>query len=113
MTITYAKIFAPTTLPITALLLATVPLSPSTTLLRGARVRLTNTTATAASATLYAVPAGGTASPGNAFVAGKSIAANDFLDVDVPIMAAGDFLQALAGTASAITIHMISGSFFS
>ena len=113
MTITYKKFFQPAVLGIAAATLMTVDVAPITTLLRGARIRLTNTTGSAATATLYAVPAAGAAGVGNAFVAGKTIAANDFLDVDVPIMAAGDFIAGLAGTASAITAHMVSGSLFS
>ena len=111
--ISYKKFFAPTVLGTVAGLLMTVDLAPSSTLLRGARIRLTNTTAVAATVTLYAVPLAGAAGVGNAFVAGKPIGANDYLDVDVPIMAAGDFIQGLAGTAASITAHMISGSLFS
>jgi hypothetical protein len=113
MTITYKKFFAPTVLTLAAATLMTVDAAPASTLLRGARIRLTNTTAVAATATLYAVPLAGAAAVGNAFLAGKTIAGNDYLDVDVPIMAAGDFIQALAGTAASITAHMISGSLFS
>jgi hypothetical protein len=113
MTISYSKFFGPTVLTLAAATLATVPAQPPTTLLRGGRIRLTNTTGVAATATLYAVPLGGAAGVGNAFLVGKTIAANDYLDVDVPIMAAGDFIQALAGTAASITAHMIFGSLFS
>ena len=113
MTISYSSFFAPTVLGLAAATLATVPATPAATLLRGGRVRLTNTTGSAATATLYAVPSGGTAAAGNAFLSGKSIAANDFLDVDVPIMPAGAIIQGLAGTATAITAHMLSGSYFS
>ena len=93
--------------------LLTIPAQPASTLLRGARVRFTNTTALAATVTAYAVPLAGTAGVGNAFVSAKSVAANDYIDVDVPIMAAGDFIQGLSGTATSITAHMISGSYFS
>lgn len=113
MTITYKKFFAPTVLGAAATTLMTVDAAPAGTLLRGGRIRLTNTTAVAASATLYAVPLAGVAGVANAFLAGKVIAANDYLDVDVPIMAAGDFIQGLAGTVASITAHMISGSLFS
>lgn len=113
MTISYLKFFQPTVLGIAAATLATVPTQPTTTLLRGGRIRLTNTTGVAATATLYAVPLAGAAGVGNAFFPGKTIAANDYVDVDVPLMAAGDFIQALAGTAASITAHMISGSLFS
>ena len=91
----------------------TVPSSPLTTLLRGGRIRLVNTTGAAVTATLYAVPSAGTAAAGNAFVSAKSIAANDYLDVDVPIMPAGATLQALASSATSITAHMVGGGLYS
>lgn len=62
---------------------------------------------------MYAVPAAGTASASNCFLNAKSIAVNDYLDVDVPIMGAGDILQGLAGTATAITVQALAGSYFS
>lgn len=113
MTITYKKFFSPTVLGTAAGTLMTVDTAPTTTLLRGGRIRLTNTTTVAATATLYAVPLAGAAGVGNAFVLGKTVGANDYLDVDVPIMGAGDFIQGLAGTATSITAHMLSGSLFS
>lgn len=113
MTITYSSFFAPTVLGTSAGTLLTVPTSPAGSLLRGGRVRLTNTTGAAVTVTLYAVPAAGTAAAANAFVSGKSINANDFLDVDVPIMPAGAILEGLASAATAITAHMISGGLYS
>lgn len=112
MSISYSKFFAPTVLTLVAATLLTIPAAPASTLLRGARIRVTNTTGVAATLTLYAVPLAGTAGVGNAFVSSKTIAGNDYLDVDVPIMAAGDFIQGLAGTATSLTAHMISGSYF-
>lgn len=113
MSISYSKFFAPTVLPITTpVTLLTVPTTPPSTLLRGGRIRLTNTTAVAVTVTLYAVPLAGTAGPGNAFVSVKAIAANDYIDVDVPLMSVGDFLQGMAGTADSVTAHMVSGSYF-
>jgi hypothetical protein len=111
MTISYSNFFAPTVLGVTAGTLYTVP-ALSTTLLRGGRIRLTNTSANAVSVTLYAVPLAGTAAAGNAFASAKVVAANDYLDVDIPIMPAGSFLQALASAATSITASMISGSLF-
>ena len=113
MTISYSNFFPPTVLGVAAATLANVPAAPLATLLRGGRIRLANTTALPVTATLYAVPAAGTASAGNAFLSGKSIAANDVLDVDVPIMPAGSSIQGLAGTAASITAHMLSGGLFS
>ena len=100
-------------LGIAAATLFSVPLLPASTLLRGGRIRLVNTTASAVTATLYAVPFASAAAAANAFVSAKSIAGNDFLDVDVPMIGPGGFVQALAGAATSITAHMISGSLFS
>lgn len=113
MTISYSAFMAPTVLGVAAATLFTVPATPATTLLRGGRMRLTNTTALPVAVTLYAVPLAGTAAAGNAFLSAKSIAANDFLDVDVPLMGPGAFVQGLAGTAASVTAHMLSGSYFS
>lgn len=113
MTTSYSNFMPPTVLTTSAADLVTVAATPTTNLLRGGRMRLTNTTGGPVTATLYAVPSGGTASAGNAFVSGKSIGANDYLDVDVPIMPAGSKIQGLAGAATSITAHMLSGSIFS
>ena len=113
MAISYLQFMGPTVLGAAAATLFTVPALPASTLLRGGRIRLTNTTAGPVTATLYAVPLAGTAAAGNAFVSGKTIAANDYLDVDVPLIAPGGFVQGLAGAITAITAHMISGSLFS
>lgn len=112
MSISYSNFFAPIALGIAASTLFTIPAATPATLLRGGRVRFTNTTAAPATVTAYAVPLAGTAAAGNAFVSGKTVAANDYLDVDMPVMPAGAFLSALSGTASSITAHMISGSYF-
>lgn len=113
MTISYAKFFAPTILGTSAGTLYTVPLTPAATLFRGGRIRLSNITGSPASATLYAVPNGGSASTTNAFVSSVTVPANGYIDTDVPIMAAGDFIQGLAGTASAINAQAIFGGLFS
>ena len=113
MTISYSSFFTPTVLTTAAATLYTVATTPAGQLLRGGRVRLVNTTAGAVTATLYAVPSAGAAADGNAFLKAKSIAANDYLDIDVPILPAGATLQALAGANTSITAHMLSGGLFS
>jgi len=117
VTTTYSTFFSPTVLGTAASVLVTVPTSPTTTLLRGGRMRLTNTTGGAVTVTVYAVPYvapyGGVPADGNAFLKAKSIAANDYLDVDVPIMGPGATLQALASAGSSITAHMLAGSYYS
>lgn len=111
MAITYVKLFEPVQLGAAVITAFTVP-GPSSTLLRGGRVRLTNTSSAAVSATVYAVPLSGAAADSNALLKSKAIAANDFLDIDLPVMKSGDFLQAMASTAAALTLHAISGSFY-
>lgn len=113
MTITYDKFFVPTQLGTSVGTLFTVPATPATTLLRGGRIRFTNTTGVAATVTAHAIPAAGSASDTNAFIKDVSIAPAAYTDFDVPIMPAGSFLQAKAGTATAISAHMIGGSYFS
>lgn len=113
MTISYTNFFAPVVLGTSAATIFTVPASPTTTLLRGGRIRLTNTTASAVAGTLYAVPAAGSAADSNAFISELSVGGNDYVDVDVPIMPAGSFVQGLASAGTSLTAHMISGSYFS
>lgn len=113
MTTSYSNFFAPTVLTTSAATLYTVPTTPTSALLRGGRMRFTNTTAGPITVTAHAVPSGGSAAVGNAFVNAKSVAAGDYLDVDVPIIPAGGFIQALASANTSITAHMLSGSIFS
>lgn len=109
MAITFRKLFNPGQLANASALLYTVPAAPTTNLLSNARVRLTNTTAGAVAATLYAVPAAGAASATNTFLPAVSIAPNDFLDVDVPQLAAGDAIYGFAGAATSISIAAMDG----
>ncbi len=103
---TYDKLFAPAQLGATVATYATIPAG---SILRDGRILLANTTAGAVTYTVYAVPSGGSASDANAIVKGRSLGANDFVELDLPRMGAGDTLQALAGAATSITIHHISG----
>ena len=113
MAIAYAKFFPPTLLTTSDAVIYTVPTVPATTLLRNARVRLTNFTATATTGRVHAVPNAGAVSTTNAFFYEVTIPANDYVDVDVPILSAGDTIQARAGTASAVNMQAISGGLFS
>lgn len=114
MTITYSSFFAGNLLDNAAPeTLFTVPGTPTTTLLRGGRVRLANVTAGAVTAQLWAVPVSGTAGDSNKILPTTSIAANSYIDVDIPIMPASSFLQGQAGAGSSIVVHMLSGSYFS
>jgi len=113
MAISYAKFFQPTLLTTSLVTIYTVPSVPPSTLLRNARVRLTNFTTLATTARVHAVPSAGSASTTNAFFYDVTVPADDYIDVDLPILAAGDFIQALAGTATSVNIQVISGGLFS
>ncbi len=70
---------------------------------------LCNTTAAAATVTLYLVPSGGAAGAGTEIMAAYSVAANSTEVIDLEqYLEAGDFLAALQGTAGAVTVT-ISG----
>jgi hypothetical protein len=113
MSISYSKFFDATVLTTTAATLLTVPAAPSSILLRGARIRFTNTTAGPITVTAYAIPSGGTAAAGNAFLSAKSIAAGDVYDSDVPLLGPGGFVQALASANTSITATPLAGALFS
>jgi hypothetical protein len=113
MTISYSSFFPPTVLGTSAATLYTMPTTPVSSLLRGGRMRATNTTNSAQTVTLYAVPSAGTAGAGNAFASTVSVPANNYLDIDVPILPAGATLQALASAPTSITVHMLAGGVYS
>ena len=113
MALTFTKLFQPSQLPATVTTIFTMPLLPITTALKNGRVRLTNTTAGAVSATLYAVPSGGAAGVGNMFLSGTSVSPNGYLDIDIPDMAYGDTLQGFASAGASLTIHELGGVLYS
>lgn len=89
--------------------LFTVSTSPSANILRNGRVRFANTTAAPVTIKAWAVPAAGAAADANVCLPAQSVAANSYIDVDVPVMAAGGFMQAQAGAAASITASMLDG----
>lgn len=109
MAFQFQKLFPPQQLTTTATVIFTMPAIPTTSILKNGRVRLTNTTGAPVSATMYADVAADASGADNCFLNAKSIAGNDFLDVDIPTMAAGDTLRALASAAGSITVHEIGG----
>lgn len=110
MVISYPKLFEPAQLGTSAAVYYTVPAS---SVLRAGRIRITNTTGTAATVSINCIPASGVNGDSNSIVKAQSIAANDSKDFDLPIMKAGDTLEALSGTATALTIHALDGVLFS
>ncbi|MDA8395552.1 MAG: hypothetical protein M0T72_10000 [Candidatus Dormibacteraeota bacterium] len=66
-----------------------------------------NTTASAATLTLYIVPSGGAAGAANEIYNALSIAAGATQQIDLEqYLEAGDFLAGLQGTASALTVTL-------
>lgn len=108
MTMQYQKLFEPA-----ALGAASATIATATALLRGAVVRLTNTSAAMVPVTLYAIPAAGAAGVTNQFFPAKSVPANDYIDVAVPQMKVGDILAGFAGTAAVVNIQAIAGAYYS
>ncbi len=77
----------------------------TTTVLK--KVTVTNTTASTASLTLYLVPSGGTAGAANTVTSAKAILAGatyEAYEAENHVLSPGDFLSALAGTSSALTL---------
>lgn len=89
--------------------LFTVQPSPTTNLLRNGRVRFANVTAAPVTIKAWAVPAAGAAADANVILPTASIPANGYIDVDLPFVSAGGFVQAQAGAAASICASHIDG----
>lgn len=110
----YTKLFEPVALVLTTpTTIFTVPSVVTTTLLKGGVVRISNTTAGPVSATLHNVPLGGAAAAANICFPTQAIGANSSVDVQVPQMKAGDFLQGFASAATSLNIQAIAGAYYS
>lgn len=113
MAVQITPLFAPTQLTGAAATIYTLPSAPTTLTLARGRARFTNTDTAARAVTAYAVPVGGTAGAGNAFMNAVSIAPNAYLDVDLPVLAPGGFIQAFADVTLKVTMFCIDGILFS
>lgn len=113
MALTITQLFQPQQLAGSAGVLFTMPTSPSSSVLKNGRVRLTNTSASAVAATLYVAPAATPSGAGNCCLSAYPIPANGYLDIDIPTMFAGDTLRGEAATASVITVHELGGVLYS
>ena len=109
MALTFLQLFPPQFLPPTSGMIYVVPTIPTSSLLRNGRIRLTNTTASAVVATLYAVPNGGSPSAVNEFFGGESVSGNSHVDIDVPQLMFGDSIWGVAASSNAINITAIDG----
>ena len=113
MAVQITQLFPATQLTNAAATIYTVPSSPATTTLARGRVRFTNTDSASHSVTAYAIQAAGTSSAANCFANAETIAPNTHIDMDVPMLAAGGFIQALADAASKVTMTALDGILFS
>lgn len=113
MALTFIQPFAPAALTNAAATYYTVPASPTSSLLRNGRVRFTNTDSAAHTVTAYAIPSAGSASAANCIANAEAIAPNTHLDLDLPLMKAGDFLQAKADANTSVTIVILDAVLFS
>ncbi len=71
------------------------------------KLTITNTSASAAQATVYLVPSGGTAGAANTVTSARSIAPGvtyEAYEAENHVLASGDSLQALASATGALTI---------
>jgi hypothetical protein len=112
MAITYILMFEPQAVPNTDLVLYTVPgppTMPAQTIMKSARIRLANTTGSAATATMNIVKPTGSVGSGNIALPAVTVNPNDYLDVDVPDMLAGYTLHITSGTANALTVSQLDG----
>ena len=92
--------------------LFTVPTSPSSLILINGRLRFVNHTGGAVTVKAWAVPLSGSALNSNLFLPTTSIGANSYLDVDIPQMGPGAFVQAQAGAATSITAIPLDGAYY-
>lgn len=113
MTVQIAQLFEPAVLGTSAGAIYTMAGSPTTLTLAQGRVRFTNTSGSAVAVTAYAVPSSGSPAAGNCFLSAQSIAAGQYLDIDLPVLKAGDSFQAFAGAATSITCSELNGVLFS
>lgn len=109
MAVTYLRFFAPQLIPLAGATIYTVPTTPTQTMLKAMRVRLSNTSAAPVSVTLNAVPSGQSVATSNICLPAVAIAPNDYLDVDFPDLSQGDSIFAIAGTNNVVTITQIDG----
>lgn len=106
---TFSQLFTPVVLAAAAAVVYTPPATPTNQILRNGRVRLTNTTGGIVQVTLYADVSATASSAANCCLNNYSIAAGGFVDVDLPVLKAGDTLRGFASAATSVTMHHIDG----
>lgn len=111
--LTITQLFAPVQLPAAVAVFYTMPTTPASSVLKNARLRLTNTTGGALPVTLYMDASATGSSAANCFMSAVSVPGNSSVEVDIPTMKAGDTLRGFAGSATSITAHEMGGVIFS
>jgi hypothetical protein len=110
MSFSFKKLFEPkqisSALPDT---LFTVDSLPATSILRNGRIKFVNTTLSIQTIKLWAVPGSSAAADSNLLSFNTPISPNSYVEIDLPILKAGDFVQALSSTALTITAHCLDG----
>jgi len=109
MTLQYTLPFQPQQVSNTGTDLLVLSTSPTSLLFRNGRVRFANTTAGAVTIKAWALPAGASAADSNCILPTLSLAANTYVDLNLPIMDAGAILHAQAGAATSITASCLDG----
>lgn len=113
MAVQISQLFPATVLTAAAATIYTVPANPTTTTLSRGRIRFTNTSGATRAITAYAIQAGGAAGPANCFLNAETLTMNNHLDVDIPVLGAGGFIQAFADVTNDVTAFQLDGILFS
>lgn len=113
MAVSISQLFVPSLLTASAVTIYTVPTLPATSTLARGRIRFSNTDTVTRAVTAYAIQSGGSAVAGNCFLNAESISANAYLDIDLPVLAAGGFIQALADLTNKVSVSELDGVIFS
>lgn len=109
MAMEYKKLFEPVLLTSSPAAILAVSATPATRILKGGIIRITNTSGSAVQVTLSA----GANSATNNFFPGKTVPANDYIDVQMPQLKAGDTVQGFADTPSVVNVQAIAGAYYS
>jgi len=111
-----AKLFSITDLTTSNVTIYTVPTLPTSTILSGAVFRLSNVTAGAITVNMHVIDSGGSADTTNyndAVLRDYSISANQTVEISIPQMGAGDFIQMLASANNSVNVSPVAGTLFS
>lgn len=83
----------------------TVPSTPTNVLLMNCKIRFSNTTAGAVTVQCWA----GAGTTDQYEQLNASVPSNDYIDLVIPVLAAGETISAQAGAANSISAHFLRG----